>query len=432
MKKVLIITYYWPPSGGAGVQRWLKFAKYLRDFGWEPVIYTPQNPGYPVLDQTLAHDIPLGIEVIKTPIWEPYGFYKRITGGKNSTNISSGLLKGKKSSGFIDDLAVWIRGNFFIPDARRFWINPSVKFLKRYLNANSIDAIVSTGPPHSMHLIALNVKKSINIPWLADFRDPWTDIDHYKELKISYLADRIHKKMELTVLNSCDALVVVSNAMKVNFQKITQSPIHLITNGYDPDDLDNNPVEIDQKFSISHIGTMPPNRNPEILWVALAELSDLIPNFRDALEIKLVGQVDHSVFAQLKQRNLLNHTVHLEYIPHNQVSSLMRRSAVLLLAINNSPNAKGILTGKFFEYLAAGRPILAIGPTTGDLAAILNETGAGEIANYDDLIRIKAIITDMYKQYCEKKLVISSSGIEKYQRKNLTSELAAILNKLTS
>jgi glycosyltransferase involved in cell wall biosynthesis len=183
MKKILIITYYWPPSGGAGVQRWLKFAKYLRNFGWEPVIYTPLNPEFPAIDNTLAKDIPADVEVIRTPIWEPYEFYKKFTGKKSTTKINSGFLNDKKSPGLVEQLSVWIRGNLFIPDARKFWIKPSVRFLTKYLKENHVDAIVSTGPPHSMHLIALAIKTRLNIPWLADFRDPWTDIDYYKDLE---------------------------------------------------------------------------------------------------------------------------------------------------------------------------------------------------------------------------------------------------------
>ncbi|MCX6239508.1 MAG: glycosyltransferase family 4 protein [Bacteroidia bacterium] len=431
MHKVLIITYYWPPSGGAGVQRWLKFVKYLRDFGWEPVIYTPSNPEFPVIDDTLAKDIPADIKVIKTPIWEPYEFYKKITGKKSTSKINSGFLNDKKSPGLVEQLSVWIRGNIFIPDARKFWIKPSVRFLINYLKENHVDAIVSTGPPHSMHLIALAIKERLNIPWLADFRDPWTDIDYYKDLKISAFADKKHKNLELKTIRGCSAMVVVSSDMKENYEKMGGNNVHLITNGFDPDDMEAHEVVRDAKFSISHIGTLPPSLNLKVLWQALSELSESVPNFRNNLEIKLVGKVDKLVTDDLKALNLGEQLTLIEYVSHDKVASLMKQSAILLLVINkDSPNAKGILTGKFFEYLASGRPIMAIGPTDGDLARILKESEAGVIAAYDNLEQIKKIVIIMYEKYLCSDLNNNPKGIGKYARKNLTSELAAILNKM--
>jgi len=408
MRKVLIITYYWPPSGGAGVQRWLKFVKYLREFGWEPVIYTPSNPGFPVIDNSLASDIPDGIEVIKTAIWEPYEFYKKLTGKKSDAYLNSGLPIPKKSPGLLDQFSVWIRGNLFIPDARKFWINPSFRFLIKYLKENQIDAIVSTGPPHSMHLIALKLKKRLNIPWLADFRDPWTDIDYYKDLKISAFADHRHKRLEKMTVTECSAMVVVSREMKENYEKMGGKNVHLITNGFDPVDMEVAEVSRDQKFSISHIGTLPPGINLTGLWQVLTGLCETVPDFRMNLEIKLVGRVDQAVLDSLAEFNLSDCLTRIEYVAHNRVAALMKQSATLLIAINkDSPNVKGILTGKFFEYLASARPIIAIGPTDGDLARILQESEAGYIATFDDLAGIRNIVLMLYNKYLSNSLTIS-------------------------
>jgi hypothetical protein len=220
MKKVLIITYYWPPSGGAGVQRWLKFVKYLREFGWEPIVYTPENPEAPATDTSLLKDIPANITVIKQPIWEPYNLYKGFIGQKKEEKINAGFLSEKKKPGLAEKIAVWIRGNWFIPDARRFWIKPSVKFLSEHLRGNPVDVIVSTGPPHSMHLIALKLKKKLNIPWLADFRDPWTTIDFYDKLMLTKSSDKKHKGLELEVLKNADKVVTVSWNWSKDFKKI--------------------------------------------------------------------------------------------------------------------------------------------------------------------------------------------------------------------
>lgn len=223
MKKVLVITYYWPPSGGAGVQRWLKFVKYLRLYGWEPVVYTPSNPELPVTDNSLLNEIPDGLTVLKHPLWEPYQLYKRFSG--RSENINTGFLTEKGVTGWKEKLSVWVRGNFFIPDARKFWIKPSVKFLSGYLEKNQIHAIVSSGPPHSMHLIALSLKKKFNLPWLADFRDPWTGIDYYNDLMLTGYADRKHHKMEQEVLQKADAIVSVGYDMSRNFEKVDRKSV---------------------------------------------------------------------------------------------------------------------------------------------------------------------------------------------------------------
>ncbi len=292
-RKVLIITYYWPPSGGAGVQRWLKFSKYLRDFGWEPIIYTPENPEAPAIDNSLEKDIPEGISIIKRPIIEPYSVYKRFVGMKPGEKVNAGFLQEKEKPGIAEGLAVWLRGNFFIPDARRFWIRPSVKFLKKYLKDHPVDAIVSTGPPHSMHLIAMQVHKKLNIPWLADFRDPWTGIDFYHQLRLTSFADKLHHKLEKKVLASATAVTVVSQDMVNEFNGIVKRGYKLVTNGYDEQDIRPLPQnQLDKKFTLSHIGSINASRNPVGLWKVLSEMVKLQPDLASALQIKLVGKVD--------------------------------------------------------------------------------------------------------------------------------------------
>jgi len=217
-KKALIITYYWPPGGGAGVQRWLKFVKYLREFGWEPVIYTPENGEMPVIDSSLEKDVPDGVTVIRRPIWEPYSLYKKFVGAGKDEKINTGFLTEKKRPGLAEKLSVWMRGNLFIPDARKYWIKPSVKFLRSYLKKNPVDVIISTGPPHSMHMIALPLSRELNVPWVADFRDPWTNIDYYKDLKLTKSADRKHHQMEKEVVTGATGIVVVGQRMKEEFE----------------------------------------------------------------------------------------------------------------------------------------------------------------------------------------------------------------------
>ncbi|MFA6922837.1 MAG: glycosyltransferase family 4 protein [Bacteroidales bacterium] len=429
MKKVLIITYYWPPAGGAGVQRWLKFTKYLRDFGWEPVIYTPENPEVPEEDNSLLKDIPENITVLKLPIWEPYHIYKKIIGQKKTQKINSAFLSETKKPKFTEQISVWIRGNFFIPDARKFWIKPSVKFLSTSLKQNPVDAIISTGPPHSMHLIALQLQKKLNIPWLADFRDPWTNIDFYKDLKLTGRADKKHHKLELEVLKNATSIITIGKTIAGDFKNIFNRKYEVITNGYDTDDVAIGNIELDKKFSIAHIGTLVKTRNPVALWKALKEL---IQNqeFADALEIKLVGKVDYFVKQSIEEFNLTEFIKRIDYMPHSEVIKFQQESQVLLLLINDTPNAKSILTGKFFEYLSAKRPILCIGTTEGDAAEILKETNSGLISDFNDVEILKKNIMEFYNKYKENKLVSENKGIEKYSRLELTKKLAVVLHNI--
>ncbi len=429
MKKVLIITYYWPPSGGAGVQRWLKFVKYLREFGWEPIVYTPENPEAPDIDNSLEKDIPDNLTVIKRKIWEPYTAYKKFIGQEKEQKINAGFLSENKKPKLSENISVWIRGNFFIPDARKFWIKPSVKFLTNYLKNNPVDAMISSGPPHSMHMIALGLKQRLGIPWLADFRDPWTNIDFYDDLKLSKYADKKHHALEQKVLKNADSVVLVSNGMADDFNKIYHRNYEVITNGYDSDDISNgSKIELDKKFSISYIGTMVKTRNPISFWKAINQIINLNKEFAKNIDIKLIGKIDYSVQQSIEEFQLQKYITKINYLPHNEVIKLQKQSQVLLLLINNTPNAKMILTGKFFEYMASHRPILCIGPSNGDAVRILKETNSGLQSDFQDVKKIKENILNFYQLYKNQELSSDIKNIENYSRKGLTNRLVNVLN----
>ena len=428
MKKVLIITYYWIPSGGAGVQRWVKFAKYLRQYGWEPIIYTPENPEYPSIDYSFEKDIPADITVLKTPIWEPYNVYRNLTGKKNQA-INAGFISENKKQGWKDKLSIWIRGNFLIPDPRRFWIKPSVGFLSDYLKENPVDAIITTGPPHSMHLIGMGLKKNFpSLPWVADFRDPWTNIDFYKDLNLTWFADKIHHKLEREVLQKADTVLVVSRGMEEEFAPMKPKKLQVITNGYDESDVQVGTLALDGRFSISHIGTLNAARNPRIVWKVLSEICAENVDFKKDLQIQLVGKVDFSVLEDIQSYGLQEQLLKIDYLSHSEAIAKQNSSQVLMLLINQSGNAKGILTGKFFEYLAAKRPILAVGPTDGDAAVVLNETGAGVIVDFADEQETKTAILNYYNQYKKGTLSVQSESVERFSRRSLTGELAGLLD----
>ncbi|MEA4935974.1 MAG: glycosyltransferase [Paludibacter sp.] len=432
MNKVLIITYYWLPSGGAGVQRWVKFTKYLRDFGWEPVIYTPENPEYPSFDDSFRKDIATDIEVIKIPIWEPFDIYRTLLGKRGQT-INAGFISENGKKGWKDKLSVWIRGNFLIPDPRKFWVRPSVNFLSKYLKEHPVNAIITTGPPHSMHLIGMGLKKIFpDIKWLADFRDPWTNIDFYKDLHLTKWADKKHHNLEKKVVSLADEVIVVSAGMRDEFRLMRPDALHIIPNGYDEDDVKIARSSLDKKFTISHIGTMNAARNPLGVWKALQNLCVEDDDFSRDLVIQLIGKTDFAVLEAISQYGLTKNLNKITYLTHDEAIKKQHSSQVLLLLINRSANAKGILTGKFFEYLASDRPVLGIGPVDGDAAAILNETGAGIMVDFDDVETAQETILHYYKLYKKNQLTLDADSVDKYSRKNLTGNLSDLLNHTTA
>lgn len=425
-KKVLIITYYWPPAGGPGVQRWLKFVKYLPDFDIQPVVYIPENPNYPILDKKLVSEVNSKAIILKNKISEPYKLASLFS--KSSTkNISSGIIPNKKKQSFIEQSLLWIRGNFFIPDARVGWIKPSIEFLTHYLNENPVDVIITTGPPHSLHLIGLELQKSLNCKWIADFRDPWTTIGYHKALKLSKKSKKKHLELEKTILNTADHIIVTSPTTKHDFQKITNKPISLITNGYDVEFVEKK--SLDSKFSIAHIGSFLSDRNPRILWKALAELVKENEAFRNDLELKLIGKVSQEILDVITEFKLTKFLNNLGYISHTQALIEQRCSQVLLLVEIDSDDTVGIIPGKLFEYMAAERPILAIGPENADFASILRETNSGTFFTYDEKDELKLQILKLYQLFKQNELKVYAIGLQYYSRKKLTEKLVEILNK---
>jgi glycosyltransferase involved in cell wall biosynthesis len=430
-KKVLIITYYWPPAGGAGVQRWLKFVKYLPQFGWNPIIYTPENGEMPVIDHSLLKDIPQDITILKTPIWEPYEWYKKFVGAGKSEKINTGFLTEKKKPGFAEKIAVWIRGNLFIPDARCYWIKPSVKFLLDYLKTNPVDVIVSTGPPHSMHMIALKVTQQTGIKWVADFRDPWTNIDYYKDLMLSASADKLHHQMEKDVVTKADEVIVVGNTMKQEFESQFNRKIHVITNGFDTTDFPVQQNSATKDFVIAHVGTLVKTRNPLALWEAINSLGNNKDELKQHLRLRLTGKVDISVKKAIADHDLEDVTDYVDYLSHDKVVLEQMNATLLLLVLNDTPNSKGILTGKLFEYMASGRPILAIGPVDGDAAAILKESGSGVCFDFKDVNGIKNYLTEMYSMYMSGTLNRNNKSVDKWSRLELTRQLSNLLDTIS-
>ena len=429
MKKVLIISYYWPPAGGIAVHRCLKFAKYLREYGWEPIICTAENPEYPVLDEGNFKDIPSGIKVLRTKIWEPYNLFKFITGKKKAERIHNVFLEEEKLS-LAHKLGIWIRGNIFIPDARKFWIRPSVKFLSKYLKESPVDILFTNGPPQSTHMIAYGVKKNLGIPWHADFQDPWTLVDYFPQLMLNPISKTIHKKKEQNVFRWADKVTICSDTWKKDLESIGAKDVGVIVWGYDEDDFPNITLSLSKKFTLSHFGSLGPDRNAKTLWKALSIIANENKQFAKDLELELVGFVGHAIIDEIKLLGLTDDLQISEHISRKETLERMHRSQALLLILNDMPNVNGRLPGKLFEYLASRRPILVIGPETSDASKIVQGVNAGNTCGFKDLEKTIDTVKDLYDKFKHGTLPSNKTDISQYSNRNLTKKLAGYLDQI--
>jgi len=422
---VLIITYYWPPAGGPGVQRWLKFCNYLPNYGVKPIVYIPENPDYPIVDQQIASEISQDIKVIKKPILEPYkiaSFFNR----KSSKSISKGVIPEESKQSFIQKLLLWVRGNFFIPDARKFWVKPSINFLEKEIPKLKVDAIITTGPPHSVHLIGKGLKEKLNIKWYADFRDPWTSIGYHNKLKLTQRSQQKHLKLENQVLNTADHIIVTSYGTEKEFLKLTNQPIHVITNGYDAENFKED-VVLDKKFTIAHIGSLLSDRNPIVLWKVLSEIINENESFKQNFQLKLAGVLSEKVLNSLTEYNLLSYTNQLGYLTHSEAIKHQKSSQVLLIIEIDSEETKQIIPGKVFECVAANRPIIGIGPKDADFFKIIKMSNSGNVFSYKMYKELKKHVLYLYDKFSAQQLVVNSNYTEQFSRENLTKQLSKIL-----
>lgn len=425
-KRVLIVTYYWPPAGGPGVQRWLKFVKYLPEHDIEPIVYCPSNANYPIVDESLKDEIPESAIILKQPIKEPYKLANLFS--KQTKTISKGIIKEKNKQSIPERLLLFIRGNFFIPDARKQWVKPSTNFLTTYIQDFNIDTVITTGPPHSLHLIGLKIKQKLDVNWIADFRDPWTSIGYHKQLKLTSFAKKQHKQLENKVLNHADQIVVTSPSTKTEFETITDKPISVITNGYDKENVS---VDgLDEKFTLSHIGSLLSKRNPEILWQALSEIINENKDFKNCFQLNLVGEVGENVLNSLADYGLTSYVNKVGYVSHNEAVKFQKKSQVLLLIEINSEDTKAIIPGKLFEYMVSNRPILAVGPKDADIEGIIKQTNTGQFFNYSEFSALKAAIKQLFEGYQNNTLKVNAIGLQRFSRQALTKQLVDLINNL--
>ncbi len=433
-KKVLIISYYWPPSGGIGVLRCLKIAKYLRQFGWEPIVYTAKDAHYPGHEDGNFKDIPAGMMVLKQPIIEPYSIYKWFTGKAPAANVNNDLVAATDAGSLKHKISVIIRSNFFIPDARALWIKPSVRFLVQWLRKNPVDAIFSDGPPHTNTMIACRVKQATGLPWVADFQDPWTQVDYYQRLILTPWADQKHRRLEQEALRTADRTVIVSETWRRDLASIGGKKISVVPWGFDEDDFRGLNFAPDWKFTLTHPGLIGDDRNPEQLFAAMAELASQVPGFKDLFCLQLIGQIDQSIRSSIAHFRVEPMVRIAKQVKRADALKALCNSQVLLLLLNKADNAQGRIPGKLFEYLAARRPVICLGPPGSDVDNILRQTGAGDAVAHSDLEGIKARLLTYFRSYQSEGIIPSQTTDEIYQYTNqlLTGKIAALLDEVTT
>ena len=371
MNRVMIITYYWPPSGGGGVQRWLKFARYLGEQGWTPVVVAPEGAAYPVTDASLSDDIPAEVEVLRVPIWEPFAAGQKVL-GKEATKVErlGASAKQDAGSGLTGWFARWVRGNVFIPDSRVGWVRPATRAILKHLANQPVDAIITTGPPHSVHLIGLRLKRATGLPWVADFRDPWSDIDYLDDFHLTRWARRAHQRLERTVVETADRMLVTARGAARGVEA-NPARVWWIPNGWDESDFHSPARPSDAgAFVLAHFGSLYASRNFTAVWEAVATWNAVASNRRILLQF--YGNTAPEVVASLAEhltpgRDFVVHG----NLPHRQAVDEMHRANALLIMHNNTNSGSRCIPGKLFEYLATGRPVLAVGPVPGDMAALI-------------------------------------------------------------
>lgn len=431
--KILVIVYYWPPSGGAGVQRWVKLTKYLSDLGFEVYVVTVDEKyaSYLQLDETLLKEVDPRVRILKTRSFEAINLFARLFGKKKVP--TAGFYNLDKKS-FVQNLGMLIRTNLFIPDPRRGWNRYAYRQAKELIRKEGIRTVITSTPPHSSQLIGLMLKRKLKIRWISDLRDPWTDIYYYKILKHSFISRRIDKHYECQVLKHADAIITVSKRLKNIFlsksEGIRPEKIHVVPNGYDPGDFNFIPEAKSSSgiFTVCYTGSMSDQYEPQVFLDAFRVLRE---SHRGLVKLQLVGSISERLRLYIKDLGLENATEFIPTVPHHQAVRFMANADALLLVIPNVENSELILTGKLFEYLAAGRPIIMVGPANGDAAEIIQDCKAGHCFDRDSVRAIADHLESLFDRHRRHTpFNPDRAAIREYSREFQAEKVASICKKL--
>lgn len=432
MKKVLIISYYWPPAGGPGSQRAVKFSKYLPAFGWQPLIFTVKKGEFPYYDPSLEKDVDPGLKIFRTFALEPFRLFKKLSGIDSNTPIPVGHLT-RSSPSVQHKIFNWIRANIFIPDARVGWVLTARCKIDQIIKKEKIDLVFTTSPPHSLQFIGRHLKKKYHLPWVADFRDPWTTIQYYQVHKRSKISHNIDSRLEKSVVHFCDHLTSVSQTVVKSFIKNlkNQNRFSVLPNGYEPTDFDQGSPLKGSHFIILHCGNLNTTQNPEVLWQSLQEILTSDPSLKDLIRIQFIGGTAPEIRQTVRNRPIEAIVEFQPFIPHTQIIKKMQQAEILLSVIPNVPDNKGIVLSKNFEYIGSGKPILIIGPPDCDIAKIMENFSNSKVCDYHDVESCKEFILQNIHNWQNGLISLTPVALrEKFSRFQLTRELAVIFDRL--
>lgn len=437
MKNLLIIAYYFPPSGGPGVQRVLKHIKYLPEFGWNPIVLTVENGEYQAIDNSLLKEIPENTIVRKSRIFEPYDIYRKFTGRKKGEALDVNNIKNdNQKSPFVDRIAELIRATIFIPDARIGWFFSAKKEAKKILNEYKIDAIYSSSPPYTCSVIANSLQKETKLPWVAGFRDPWTGF--LTTPNRWFLPAAIDRSMEHSVFKNATAIEaawhgIIKDALG-KYEDLDETKFHHVPNGYDSSDFPDGEYTRNEKFTLTYTGSLYGRRNPKSLFEAIEKLIQMGKIDKEKLKLVFVGRFGEEVLEMFENASFKECIETVGYVIHKESISYLIKSEALLLIVDEAKESEEIVPGKVYEYLGTKRPLLAIAPNESAIAELIYETDAGLVAHQSEIDKIAENLFEFYHHW-EKSLPLTQpnlKAIEQYERRNASKKLAEILDEVTT
>lgn len=439
MKKVLIVAYYFPPSGGPGVQRVLKYVQYLRDFGWEPVVLTVRDGNFPARDESLLKEIPEGVTVIRTDIFEPYDFYRKLTGKEKGVAIDVNTIRKEGASiPASERIAELVRATIFIPDARIGWLRPAVKAGMQAIGDLGIDAIYSSSPPYTCALIARALKRKSGLPWVAGFRDPWTGFITTPDRWA--LPAKIDRMLEHAVFREADAVEVawvgITKDARGKYPGLPASKFHHLPNGFDSADFPRvDPASrTDDRFTVTYTGSMYGRRNPQEFLTAVEGLvlrGDVDPA---KIRLRFIGRFGEEVLEMFRKSSIASAVEVVGYMAHRESIAQLLLSDALLLVVDECDESDEVVPGKIYEYIGSGHPVIAVAPEKGAIADLIAETSSGYVAHQSNIPGIAAAFLALYRDHLAgtSTLEPDRAAIDRYERRNTTGELAGLLNTFTA
>tara|TARA_B100002052_G_C15886369_1_gene601735 strand:- start:927 stop:2183 length:1257 start_codon:yes stop_codon:yes gene_type:complete len=416
MKKILVISYYWPPSGGGGVQRITKFCKYLSEFGWEPYVITAPKQKFISIDDSFLKDVK-NLKVFHT---------SQPKESKKTTikNISKSKLKV-----YFNWLKSFIRVNFMIPDSKIFWYFSALKIGKQLLKTESFDIIFSTSPPYTTQLVARKLKKLSKIKWVVDFRDPWVENIYYNNVYRFKFVKLINRILERNVLNDCDRIITIGDNLKQMLSHKTSNKIDVVHNGCDPIDFPENITKSD-KFIIGYYGSLNEYQISKSFLKVIASFAVKNPKLYNDIEFHLSGTQTPDalriIYGIIPNQKIINHG----YLNHDVLTKILSREQLLLQLIHNQHDNQVIIGSKVYEYIYSGNPILCLSSKDTEAVDVITKSNAGVVFDYDDKTKIEQYILEQYNNWGNGKLNFGRRRIKEYMRFNQAKLLSDIFNEV--